>query len=131
MSIHLAWDDAAKTILCHTYNGNWTVGDLYNAVDESVRLLGELDYPVDLIIDMRTSASPPSGLMPVYQYAEQKAPPNQRLVVMVQVDVVMDAFNRVIKTIAPTISEQRFLVNTMEEARAFIAQYRADLEARD
>ena len=130
MGIHLAWDDDAKTILCHTYDGNWTVDDLYNAIDQSAQWLQERDYPVDLIIDMRTSASPPPGVLSVYHYAEKKAPPNQRLVVMVQVGV-MNAFNRVIKMIAPTISEQRFQVETMEEARALIAEYRAGLVASE
>ena len=125
MGIRIEWDDEEKMILCHIYEGNWTVEDFYLAVDESRRLLLEVGHPVDLIVDMRTSAAPPSGILPAYRYADQRVPDNQRLIVMVKTDSVMKAFNRVIGDIAPRASENRYLADSMEEARELIANHAA------
>jgi hypothetical protein len=127
VSIELSWDNKEKTVLCHTYKGQWTVAELHNAIDESRELLLEVGYPVDLIIDMRESGGPPKGVLPAYRYADKKVPDNQRLVVMVEAGKVMQAFNRVIDDIAPVTSSQRYTVNTMEEARELIAEYAASV----
>ena len=129
MGIRLAWDNEEKTALCHIYEGKWTIEDFYHAVDESQRLLLEVDHPVDLIVDMRTSAAPPPGILPAYRYADQRVPENQRLIVMVKTDSVMKAFNRVIGDIAPRASENRYLADSMEEARQLIAKYAAQTDS--
>ncbi|MCA9891092.1 MAG: hypothetical protein KC546_22095, partial [Anaerolineae bacterium] len=59
MGIQLVWEDDDKTILRHIYEGIWTVADFIGAVDESRKLLLEVEHPVDLIIDMREAAGPP------------------------------------------------------------------------
>lgn len=125
MGIHVAWDDDTKTILCHTHDGSWTIEDLHKAITQSIRMLAEVDHPVDQIIDMRTSGPPPAGVLPVYQYGVRNAPRNQRLTIVVQAGTVMKALFRVIETIAPYVSDQRFQVETMEDARALIANYHA------
>lgn len=129
MGITLVWEDDEKTILRHIYDGQWTTADLYRAIDESRRLLLEVKHPVDLIIDMRTSADPPSGVLPAYQHADRQKPDNQRLVVMVQTGKVMQTINRVTGKVAPKTAQNRVLVDTMEEAFALIAKYRAEVAA--
>ena len=129
MGIILVWDDDAKTILRHIYDGQWTTADLYRAIDESRRLLLEVKHPVDLIIDMRTSADPPPGVLLAYQYADRQKPANQRLVVMVQTGTAMRTMNRITDKIAPKTAQNRYLVDTMDEAFDLIARYRADIVA--
>jgi hypothetical protein len=124
MGINVNWDNEEKTILCHTYDHGWTTEDLYNAVDENRRLLLGLNHEVDLIVDMSVSGTPPAGVLTAYQYAERQVPPNQGIVVMVEPGAVMQPFNRIIDNLAPTISKNRTVVNTLEEAREFIAQHR-------
>ena len=128
MGIRLEWDNEEKTVLCHVYEGNWTVDDFYLAVDESRKLLLGVDHPVDLIIDMRTGGDPPSGVLSAYQYADRQVPDNQRLIVMVNPGAVMQAFNRIVGNIAPRASENRYLVDSMEEARELIARFQAQVD---
>lgn len=125
MSIELKWEDEAKTILRHTYKGAWTVEEFYRAVDESRALLLEVGHPVDLIIDMREGPNPPRGIAPAYQYADRKVPPNQRLIVMVDPSEYMRTFNRVVEGIAPRASQNRHVVETIEDAHELIEAYRA------
>lgn len=125
MGITLVWENNEKTILRHIYEGQWKVEDLYKAVNESRDLLMGVEHVVDLIIDMRTSGDPPSGVLPAYQYAERQKPPNQGLVVMVEPSMVMQAFNQVIGKIAPNISKDRTVVHTIEDAVALIQRHRA------
>jgi len=127
MGIELAWQDEEKTILCHTYDGAWTVQNFYDAVDTSRAWLIEVEHPVDLIIDMRTADGPPPKITSAYQYADRKVPDNQRLIVMVDPTEVMKAFNNVVGKIAPRASQYRYVVESMDDAIQLIADYRAVL----
>lgn len=125
MGIQLVWEDDDKTILRHIYEGIWTVADFIGAVDESRKLLLEVEHPVDLIIDMREAAGPPPKIMSAYRYADQKVPPNQRLIVMVNPNEYMKTFNNIVGKIAPRAAENRNLVESMDGAFELIAEFRA------
>ena len=125
MGIEVTWDNDQKTIVRHTYKGQWTVSDFYKCVDESAEMLQSVDHPVDLIIDMLHCDSPPQGIIPAYQYADRRVPENQRLIVMVQIGVIRQAYDRIVDKIAPRAGENRHQVETLDEAYAVIAQYQA------
>jgi hypothetical protein len=125
MGIQLVWEDDGKTVLRHIYDGSWSVQDFITAVDESRKLLLEVEYPVDLIIDMRSADGPPSGIIPAYQYADRKVPDNQRLLVMVNPTEYMKSFNRVVGKVAPRAAANRYVVESLEDAFQLIADYRA------
>ena len=127
MGIQLVWEDVDKTILRHIYEGAWTVQDLIGAVNGSRDFLLEAKYPVDLIIDMRGANGPPPGVISAYKYAERQVPDNQRLVVMVNPNLYMKTFNRVVGKIAPRIAENRSVVQSMEDAFDLISEYRRQL----
>ena len=123
MGIQVNWDNDEKTVLCHVYDGVWTVTDFYVAVDKSRQLLLSVGHPVDLIIDMRTAAKPPLAVLPAYQYADRQAPANQRRVILVKTGKVMKAFNRVAGRIAPKAFGNRYLMDDLEQARRLLSQY--------
>ena len=125
MGIKLLWDNQDKTILRHIYEGQWTADDYRDAMEESRRMLLSVAHPVDLVLDMRRSAPPPFGILPVYQETDHLVPNNQRLVVMVKPGMIMKALNRIIGDIAPKSSANRIVAENIEEARALIAEYQS------
>ena len=124
MVIELVWEDTDRTILRHIYQDAWSVDDFLKAVNESRALLLEVSHPVDLIIDMCEAAGPPPQIMSAYQYADRMVPPNQRLIVMVNPNEYMKAFNNIVGKIAPRASENRYLVKSLSEAHDLISEYR-------
>jgi hypothetical protein len=129
MGIKLLWDNQEKTVLCHIYAGKWTPDDFRGAVEESRQLLLSVGHPVDLIIEMSKSDPPPFGVLPAYQEADSLVPDNQRLVVMVKPGTIMKALNRIIADIAPRASANRMIVDSLEEARALIAECQSKANA--
>ena len=127
MSIELIWYDEDKTVLRHLYDGHWTPQEFIAAVNESRRLLLDVDHPVDLIIDMRTAEGPPSGINSAYQYADRMVPDNQRLIVMVNPTEYMQAYNQVVGKIAPRAAQNRYVVETLDDAVQLIIDYRSQL----
>ena len=125
MGIRLLWGNEEKTILRHIYDGKWTVDDYRGAMEESRQMLLSVQHPVDLIIDMRKSASPPFGILPAYQETDQLVPDNQRLVIMVKPGMIMKALNRIITDIAPRSSANGIIAESMDEAHALIAEYQS------
>ncbi len=127
MSIELIWYDEDKTVLRHLYDGNWTPQEFITAVNESRQLLLDAGYPVDLIIDMRTADGPPPGISSAYQYADRMVPENQRLIVMVNPTEYMQAYNQVVGKIAPRAAQNRYVVETLDDAIQLIIDYRIQL----
>jgi hypothetical protein len=127
MGIQLNWENDERTVLCHVYDGVWTVNDFYIAMDESRHLLLSVEHPVDLIIDMRTAAGPPPAVLPAYKYADKQVPPNQRLIVMIKTGGMMKAFNRMVGRIAPKVTKNRYVVDDLEKARHLLTQYQAQV----
>jgi hypothetical protein len=120
MGIKLLWDNQEKTILRHIYDGKWTPDGYRAAMEESRQMLLSVNHPVDLILDMSEGDPPPFGILPAYQEADEFIPDNQRLVVMVKPGTIMTALNRIIADIAPRVSANRIVVDSIEEARALI-----------
>lgn len=125
MGIKLLWDNEEKTILRHVYDGEWSPEGYHAAMQESQRMLMSVPHAVDVILDMRRSATPPFGILPAYQEADKLVPDNQRLVIMVRPGMIMKALNRIISDIAPRSSANRIVANSMDEARALIDEYQS------
>lgn len=128
MGIRVSWDNDERTIVRQTYEGQWTISDFYNCVDESARLLHSVDGPVDLIVDMRDCTPPPNGIIRGYRYADSKVPDNQRLLIVVQASDIQKVYDRVVDSITLRIGRNRVSVETMDEAYAVIAQQQAQPE---
>ncbi|MBL8156018.1 MAG: hypothetical protein JNM70_17700 [Anaerolineae bacterium] len=55
MSIGLNWGNPEKTYLVYTFDGPWSVKELYAAFDEAAAMLESVTYSVDLLVDLRLS----------------------------------------------------------------------------
>lgn len=55
MSICLTWGNAEKTYLIYTFDGPWSVKELYAALDESSAMVESVTFSVDMLVDVRLS----------------------------------------------------------------------------
>jgi beta-galactosidase GanA len=74
MGVTHRWYDADKTILLHTYAGDWTMDDFYQIVDDTYTLITSVTHSVDVVIDMSQQGRAPN-LMSGLSYAQRKNAP--------------------------------------------------------
>lgn len=53
MSVRVDWYEPEQKNIAYFFEGRWTWEETFLAVDEAVRLLDSVDYPVNLIVDVR------------------------------------------------------------------------------
>ncbi len=126
-AVNIFWRDAEHTILCTEYDGAWTWDDFHNSVNESVRMMEQVDHRVDLIVAPSTKSVMPHGsASPHFKWAIQTLPPNFGL----QVIVTRNKFSRSIATIfsklfsSKTYHDRMFFAANMDEAYTLIMKDR-------
>jgi hypothetical protein len=125
VSIRAVWDNDEKTIVRHIYEGRWTLEEYYNLIGEHRIMLKEVDHIVDIINDLRAAGPVPGGMATAIRYAARSAPPNEGINVIVGANEYVKALiDLVNKTTGTDVTEVNH-VATIEEACAFIADYRA------
>lgn len=113
-----------KTIVVQTYSGKVLVEDYYHAIDKSAELLSSVQHPVDLIMDASEAKTDMKGFLTAVSYANKKVPENQRLVIVVGAGRFMQTMGKVAGKIAPRATENVYFVDTLEDARNVITEYR-------
>jgi len=124
MPFQVTWDDKEKTIVVQTYSGKVLVEDYYDAIDKSAELLSSVQHPVDLIMDTSEAKTDMKGFLTAASYANKKVPENQRLVIVVAAGRFMQTMAKIAGTIAPKATENVYFVDTLEDARNVITEYR-------
>ncbi|GIL13241.1 MAG: hypothetical protein DWB42_10870 [Chloroflexi bacterium] len=131
MGIRIIWDDAAKTIIRHVFEGNWTIEDYYNLISEHQKQLAELKHPVAVINDLRQSGPIPAGIGSAIKYAARKAPAIEEIKFVVGSDRSVKTLIDLINVTAGSDVTDLIYVSTIEEAYALIAEHRAKTRQDD
>jgi hypothetical protein len=123
MSINVAWDDQAHTIIRLDYHEpvlSWAEYDA--AVDKSYALAYAVGYPLAIIHNTGNVSMPPGSAFPHVQRAMRQVPEN----VLVTVTIVENAFARALLPfiIRPMIGTQLKFAHSLDEARQIIADQR-------
>lgn len=121
MPIHIYWDNDEKTILMEKFDGQWTIEEYYQLIDEDAERLAQVPHVVHVVIDASTSSMPPKQIFSGIQYALKKLPPNQGLTVFVKLNRAMEMFVEVAQQISPRFAGTYYAAATVEEARLIIA----------
>ena len=119
MGITVQWDNSEQTIIRFAYVGNWSFGDLFDAMNDARTLMDTVDHPVHGIIDMRESKLMPNGALSLGRNVTMRKHPNQGRSVIVGasgfVRTLYDVYRKVYRT---TFDESAYaFANSMEEAR--------------
>lgn len=125
MGIRIEWDDEAKTIIRHIYDGIWKLEDYYKLIDENYRQIDSVNHRVDIINDLRNMVGVPPGMATAIRYAARKAHSNEGINVIVAspkfVQILVDATNKAIGDFTEVVHAP-----TLEAAREIIARHRAE-----
>lgn len=64
MGITVGWDHEEKKVIRWDFDRNWRWDDFQRAVDQSVVMSNEIDYPVDIIVNLtETPFFPPGSIV--------------------------------------------------------------------
>jgi hypothetical protein len=63
MSIKVFWDNPDRSVIRYAYEGRWSLDEFNDAYLEVRKLLDTVAYPVDFIIDVRSSPLIPNGVL--------------------------------------------------------------------
>lgn len=131
MSIQLNWCNEEKTILCHNYEGTWTLEDLHNMIDKSYSLIDSVGHAgiVDIIADVSQSQTPPGKLLSVSRHYRSKRHERQGIQVVVGTSLRLSFMKIITQTamaIIPQARNVRF-ASTVEEAHQIIKSNRQQL----
>jgi hypothetical protein len=132
MKIQIVWDDAARTILRHTYQPGWTLDDYHHLVDVNHEMLMSVDHCVDIISDFTDSRTTPTQLISAMTHMENRLPRYEQVSVLVQapffIRIMVESGLRLMKGRNQRVAVR--FATSLEEARFYIEQFRATTPRR-
>jgi hypothetical protein len=122
MAITVSWDNPEQTIVRYEYSGQWTVGELTNAMREVQSLMDLVSHRVDVIIDMRESKFMPNSALSLGRNAIMRKHPNQGKSVIIGASnfarTLYNVFRQVYRT---SFDESAYsFADNLEEARLYL-----------
>ena len=127
MPITTRRDENDPNLLWQIFQGQWTVDEYVQSVDEITKIIKAHPETVDLIGDMTLSGSPPAKLLSVAGHLERATPDNRGTVVIVGSGLFIKTLLRVIENLTPRFSKNLYTADTVDEAYAIIADARAKI----
>lgn len=119
MSINVIWDNPEKTIIRFIYNGDWTLDNFYDALEQAWSLQDKVHYTVHFIIDVQNSGFVPQGVLPHGRPVISRHHPNQGKSIIVGASTLIRAlFQTFSKICAPRFEASMYgFAATLDEAR--------------
>jgi len=121
MSITVEWDNPERTIILCTYRDTWTWEEFFGAAQEASDLQDTVQHTVDMVLDMRDSASTPSGVTGKFKEIARISHPNTGIRVLVTDADVMKLLFQVFATVYRPAARKYQVVDSLEKAYALIA----------
>lgn len=127
MAVKFNWDDHEKTVLLYTLEAGWNWNDLHKNLARSTLWFDQAEQPIDRVIDLRGTQLPGGAVGHLRSLGKkQHRNETERVVIIGVPDSVVQLVtaghpDREYRTGTRIV---RF-ADTLEEARAIIAQWRA------
>lgn len=125
MPIRVEWANPEKTILLEIVEGEWTLKDAYNLLDEVYHRMAEVPHRVDIIADMTQSHFSRQNIFSTFNHLQRRSSPNAGIIVVVRANAYVKSIADLARKIAPRGLAKIQFVDTMEEAYAVIANQNA------
>lgn len=121
MTIRVEWDNEAKTVIRHDFDGLWTWNEFWELTRVTRDMVTSVPHQVHIIADMRKAIMPRGrGMMGNMRRATLSAPPNQGIIVVV-VNPFLKTLLSLFMSFDPEMTEIMFSAESVEEARALVA----------
>ena len=124
MSITVDWHDSEKTIILYVFSGKWTWSEFYDVYHRAIAMENSAPNRVDVVIDFRQSAIPPTNVLLNLKYIADNQPPNIGLSILVSKSPLVRSLYEVAQKFHRPIGEYFRVVGTMDDAFAMIAELR-------
>jgi hypothetical protein len=125
MGIEVSWDNEERTIIRHTYQGEWTWDETRAAIKTAEAMLGEVSHRVDVIVDMKAASRLPANPTSIFREAVSFVQhPDVGMIVMISNSLLIQTFANILATVYPKAGEKIVLVSSEEEAYARLADHR-------
>ena len=131
MSIEIAWDDEAQTIIRFTFASPWTWNEYSQAIAAAWDLAKSVDHPTDTITDMSQSRLWPDGVFTNIRRSVVEIPETTQCVVLVGGGLFVDMAIGVLRRVYRSPGARFMLAKSVEEARDLIRQRRDSLAEPD
>ena len=123
MGIIVQWDNPEKTIIRFVYSGQWTFGDLFEAMQIARDFMDSVAHPVHGIIDMQDSKLMPNGVLSLGRNVTMRKHPNQGKSIVVGASgfarTLYDVYRKVYRT---TFDESAYgFASSLDEARDMLS----------
>jgi hypothetical protein len=128
MPISLYWDDDARTIIRRDHIGEWTLAEVEQSTYDIETLAKSVQHTFHLIFNFTDSTSFSAKILAAARGADQTILPNQGLVVGVKMAAYLQALAYIAGKAYPKLARNTFYVDTIDAARALIAEYKATHE---
>ncbi|RMF79804.1 MAG: hypothetical protein D6737_10200 [Chloroflexi bacterium] len=127
MSIIVKWDNNQRTVIRYIFEGTWQWQDFYQSIADGHVLMNEVDYRVHAIIDIQNSHTFPKDLLLHLKPINTKLHPNTGMTVLVGANSFVHALHFILWRIRPRLEERFMILDSLEEARAFLATYELEI----
>ena len=119
MPISVVWDDDEHTIVRYIFEGSWQWLEFKPVVDEAVRMSHSVTHRVDIIADLRKSATlPMRDAFSVIKYMADQSADNvlEGIFVVVGGGTFVKAMGNAFKNVYPNLGARPFFVHKIEDA---------------
>ena len=116
MPITVKWYNEEKTILLEIFEGQWTLVEYRQLIDEAVALLATVDHTVHIIADASTSGTLPGQMTTGILYAIRQIPLNQGLTVFVDADLFTRVLIQIASKLSAKVVQTTFTASSIEDA---------------
>jgi hypothetical protein len=121
MGIQVNWDNAQHTVIREDYDPDWTWRDFEQAVADRKALLARHPHQIDVIISMMGQNDLPPNAMTRFRQAGESMPRNLGMTVIVGGGMITKFMIGTFSRIYPELNERFKIVDSLDEARAFLA----------
>jgi hypothetical protein len=127
MPVTVAWDDEEQTIIHFAFIAPWTWDEFRMAVEKGWIEGRHHAHRVHAIVDFTRIGPMPSGYLTHFSRAAMtRVSPNVGVIVVVGVTGMFTTTFQLIMRLFPRLQERVIQVDSVEEAHAFLARYKAD-----
>ncbi len=122
MSVRVAWDNTAKTIVRYVFEGRWTWNEFYPAYDEAIAMEKSMPHRVHVIVDLRKGVGVPANALMHVKNISDKQPDNIGLTVLVTTSSFVHSLYQIGVKFYHKIGYYFRVVDSMDEAYTMIAE---------
>ncbi|MBN1966639.1 MAG: hypothetical protein JW910_18450 [Anaerolineae bacterium] len=131
MPVTVVWDDETHTCVRYVFTERWTWAEFHGPIDEANVMIRTQPHPVGIIADLLESDPLPAKGLPTLKYMAAITPENACAFVIVGAGGFIQAIARVFTRVYPGLGLLPLFADTLEAARAIVAEKAASWPSPD